>query len=105
MKTVEYLLICLMEEAAEVQQIAAKCLRFGLDNYHPDDAEMKTNFDELRREMDDLDAIRAMLQTLTSRQLKGDYYWETVQEKTSKVAHYMNVSRICGTLDEEEGAE
>ena len=34
MTNTEYLLTCLMEEAAEVQQIAAKCLRFGLDNHH-----------------------------------------------------------------------
>lgn len=103
MNKTEYLLVCLMEEAAEVQQIAAKCLRFGLDNYHPNDSERKTNFNELRRELDDLDAIRVMLQTVIKRQLRGDYYWPTIQEKENKVFHYMNVSRDCGTLQDQAG--
>ncbi|MFW8054257.1 hypothetical protein [Vagococcus fluvialis] len=32
----EYLLVSLMEECAEITQGAAKALRFGLDDCHPD---------------------------------------------------------------------
>ena len=31
----EYLLTCLSEECAEIQQAVSKALRFGLDNYNP----------------------------------------------------------------------
>lgn len=31
----EYLLVCLMEESSEIAQAAAKSLRFGLDDTHP----------------------------------------------------------------------
>lgn len=34
-RTPERKLVHLMEECAEVTHVAAKILRFGLDNYHP----------------------------------------------------------------------
>lgn len=98
----EYLLICLMEECAEVQQIASKCLRFGFSNYHPDDADKTPNYQQLRRELYDLDAIRAMLETVTRLNFTPSEARQTLVPKISKVSHYMDVSRDCGILEEQE---
>lgn len=48
------LLVRIAEEAAEVIQAATKALRFGADNFHPDDATKETNIHALWREADDL---------------------------------------------------
>lgn len=47
-------LIRLMEECSEVQQEAAKILRFGFDSFQPEDPTRELNRDRLRREMIDL---------------------------------------------------
>jgi hypothetical protein len=44
------LLVCLFEEAAEVTQIIAKILRFGIDSGHPRDG---NNTDRLHTEIGD----------------------------------------------------
>ena len=96
----EYLLICLIEECAEVQHIASKCLRFGLDNYHPDHPEA-TNQQELNRELNDLDAVRYMLSeyaTIFRSHIDPAIY----AKKIMKVDKYMAVSEECGTLSKEE---
>jgi hypothetical protein len=48
------LLVRLMEECAEVQQVAAKTLRFGPDSHHPQHTAQRTNRVELQRETLDL---------------------------------------------------
>jgi len=97
MNKTEYLLTCLMEECAEVQQIASKCMRFGLDNHHPSNPNV-TNATELQRELIDLDAIKFMLAeegtTSIGNALPGE-----VRRKIEKVTHYMGVSVECGTLE------
>ncbi len=35
MDITNYLLVCLMEESAEIAHAAAKSIRFGLDDSHP----------------------------------------------------------------------
>ena len=52
MNTTEYVLVCLMEECAEVQHAAAKALRFGLP----------LNREQLQREILDVQAIVELLQ-------------------------------------------
>lgn len=96
MNRTEYLLVCLMEEAAEIQQIASKCLRFGLDNYHPDRPETD-NLDELQRELTDFDAIRFMLNQ-SGVVYKGYSGLEEMLPKIQKVTHFMEVSKACGTI-------
>ena len=60
MKLREHLLVCLIEEAAEVQKAATKILRFGLrDEY--DGQAPETNLENLRQELADLEAIRYVL--------------------------------------------
>ena len=56
-----YLLVCLMEECAEIQKEAAKCLRFGESNWHPADPKITLNVDRLKYEIIDLCAIIEML--------------------------------------------
>jgi hypothetical protein len=50
-------LVMLAEECAEVVQIAGKILRHGYTSYHPDDADMTTNWTLLNRELNDIGAI------------------------------------------------
>ena len=103
MNKTEYLLVCLMEEAAEIQQIASKCLRFGLNNYHPDHPEID-NLDELQRELTDFDAIRFMLN-------QSDVIYKSysgvgeMTPKIQKVMHFMEVSKACGTLSASDNPE
>lgn len=47
-------LVRVMEECAELAQVAAKILRFGPDNWHPKDSNKTTNTVLLRREIADL---------------------------------------------------
>lgn len=55
----EYLLVCLMEEAAEVSQEAAKCLRFSPDHTCP--VSGKTNLHKLKVEFGQLLCLVEML--------------------------------------------
>lgn len=52
----EYLLVSLMEECAEIQQAAAKALRFGLNDHHPERPEA-TNELELLTEVYQLKSV------------------------------------------------
>jgi hypothetical protein len=99
MNKVEYLLICLMEEAAEIQQAAAKALRFGLDNHHPD--RMETNAQELQKELTDLDATRSML--ISENALPSGYHFIT--PKIKKVERYMQISEEFGILQRQDAGE
>lgn len=55
MNVKEHLLTCIMEEAAEVQQAAAKALRFGLNDGYP--GTDRTNIEDLAHEITDLLAV------------------------------------------------
>lgn len=94
MNDTEYLLICLMEEAAEVQQIASKCLRFGLENHHPEST--STNAEELSKECTDLIAVIEMLET--AKAIKAFTLFQSLKDKKEKVTTYMNVSKELGIL-------
>ena len=50
----EGILINIIEEASEVSQIAAKCLRFGLESFDPNDPDKTTNAVLLSREIGNL---------------------------------------------------
>lgn len=55
MNHVDYLLVCLIEEASEVQKAATKALRFGLDDFWA--KEDMTNRAALQEELHDLEGI------------------------------------------------
>ncbi len=55
-------LAILVEECAEVQQIACKILRHGYDSYHPDDKLKTANRRLLENEVDELLAVIMLMQ-------------------------------------------
>ena len=61
MNSKEHLLVCLMEEAAEVQKAASKMLRFGPCEYSPVDPAMVTNREALAREIYDFTEVVELL--------------------------------------------
>lgn len=95
MTETEYLLTLLMEEAAEIQQAAAKALRFGLDDRPPDSSRPTTNAQEIVGEVDDL---RGVIVMLTDRGLIPMSSLQRVIDKQRKVEHFMAYSVERGTL-------
>jgi NTP pyrophosphatase (non-canonical NTP hydrolase) len=97
MNKTEHLLTCLIEECAEVQKAAAKALRFGLDDHHPDLPAL-TNADEIAHEFVDMLAIIEMLRDeniIPALKLE-----QTTQAKKDKVLKYMAYAKERGTLSE-----
>jgi hypothetical protein len=89
MTRLEYLLIVLGEEGAEVAQDTAKALRFGLGDFKPGQTE--DNKRRLEREVAEVVAVAEML-GLTIRQ-------EDIAAKKLKVEKFMSYSRNIGTLE------
>lgn len=58
----EYLLVCLMEELAEVAQVASKIYRFGQNDWKPGTSEAAKNSFQLSAELGDLYGIIDMLE-------------------------------------------
>jgi hypothetical protein len=99
MKKVEYLLTCLAEECAEVQQIASKAQRFGLDNHQPERTE--TNLEELYKEIAHIDSVRILLER-EGILIEGSIMPQETTRHIAQIEQYMNVSRECGILEEQE---
>ena len=94
----EYLLTCLSEECAEIQQICAKAQRFGLDSHHPDDPEMRQNIHKLKVEINDLFGVLEWLESMG--------HWDgrvedkqLVLKKITKLGTMMEISRSLGKLE------
>lgn len=94
MNKVDYLLVCLMEECAEVQHACAKALRFGLDDHHP--SKGMSNVEDLMKELDDVYAIVALLQ---DEGIELDGSLGRIIEKKAKVSAYMKYSEERGKLE------
>ena len=94
MNPIEHLLICLVEECAEVQKAVSKSLRFGLSSSHTG-SEM-TNGEEISHELNDLIAVADMLVTAGAIPSHDDQ--EKSQEKTTKVHRFMETAVDLGTL-------
>ena len=94
---IEYLLTCLSEECAEIQQLCAKAQRFGLDSYHPDDPEERKNVLKLKLEINDLFGV---IKHLESRGLwDGNVADEPlIMAKRKKLNIMMDISRNLGKL-------
>lgn len=90
----EYLLVCLMEECAEIQKEASKILRFGLGDFDPNDKEKKSNIVRLAEEITDLKGILIML-NLENILLEFN---TLPTEKIKKVKKYMDYSKEKGIL-------
>lgn len=87
----EYLLTCLMEECAGIQQAVSKCLRFGMKNYHPDDPGMTSNEELLAIELTGMVAVAQLLGGKHAPKIReigaND---ETIVRKQTDVLHYFN---------------
>lgn len=94
MNKIEHLLTCLIEECAEVQKLAAKALRFGLDDHAPDSS--ATNSEDIAGECTDLLAIMEMLESEGIIPPFGDA--RLIQAKKDKVEKYMEYAKGRGTL-------
>lgn len=82
MTPIEHLLVCLMEECAEVTKDASKALRFGLNNKYQD----ASPAERLAEELDDLIGVREML---TDRGVIRGPSLEAIAAKKQKVIKYM----------------
>jgi len=94
----EYLLICLVEECAEVQQRATKMLRFGVTEVEP--GQPNNNVQRLHEELNDLHAI---LDLLESNSGEGIIYFRRdhrlIEAKIVKVRKFIKYSQQQGTLE------
>jgi hypothetical protein len=94
----EYLLICLMEEAAEVAQAASKCIRFGDDGTWP-------GYDgscivRLARELIDFMVVSEMASsTIAPLDLPDPELMARVKAKHEKLEAMMQRARELGILD------
>jgi len=100
MTRIEYLLVCLMEECAEVSQAASKSLRFGLgDRYKDKDTPEKA----LAAEILDLIAVIGMLQAENVADSDATTYMEGLSRKRDKVEKYILYSQERGIVNKESG--
>lgn len=97
MTRTQYLLICLMEEAAEVQQRASKALRFGLDEIQP--GQELSNEQRLIGEMHDFAAVASMLAVEGIVKPDKEGGENASQAKRKKVEKFMRYSLDLGVLD------
>jgi hypothetical protein len=102
----EHLLVCLMEEAAEVQQDCAKILRFGVGDFNPDDPEKRSNVQRLYEEIIQLTTIVDMMKDnqyffragVDKDVLSKLLIHERMARKRRRVLQYMDYARERGTL-------
>lgn len=94
MNKIEYLLVCLAEECAEVAQRCTKALRFGLSEVQ--DGQELTNEQRLKYELTDLYTLIYMLENegLNIESIDPDASFL----KEQKVKKYMNYVVTKGTL-------
>ena len=92
MNSEEYLLIVAMEESAELAQKISKGLRFGMDNYHPDDINQMPNAYRIIDEFYQLQSvIRRLQETGTLPSVSGDMASNPWSDKTNKVERYAEI--------------
>lgn len=96
MHAVQFLLLHLIEECAEVQQRATKALRFGLDEVQP--GQDLNNLQRLSGELNDLFAVVDLLQ-----QIEGGNHLVSDEDhqdaKFQKILQFACYSVEQGTLD------
>lgn len=110
MKEVEYLLIKLAEECAEITQRVTKALTFGLTERQADgpsdvkDGEaILNNLERIALEMADLEATFEVLQEKLNLSpetalIKFSLFNEALEKKKAKLQKYMDYSRSIGVL-------
>lgn len=93
-----YLLVCLIEECAEIIQRVCKAIRFGFDEVQP--GQDMNNLDRISQEVDDFQGVAQMLDLEGYKVLHFDDV--AIQNKIEKVRRYMPLSIERGMLESEE---
>jgi NTP pyrophosphatase (non-canonical NTP hydrolase) len=97
-----YLLICLIEECAEVIQRACKAIRFGLDEVQP--GQHLNNHDRISEELSDVQGVTVMLEVECD--IKVLHFDDiAIQNKIAKIRKYMPLSVERGMLEPATAAE
>ena len=86
-----HLLACLTEEAGEVSQLVGKCLRFGMEDFHPKTGNVPNQL-LLDAELNDLIAVAKMLGFEPST--------EQIEKKIKRVEKYIGYAKEKGFYGE-----
>lgn len=89
----QYLLICAMEECAEVSQRISKALRFGLTEVQP--GHEANNAERIMEEVVDLVTV---IKLLTEAGALPDFEWRESPAKRAKLQKYMEYSERMRVL-------
>ena len=92
MNKVEYLMLCLGEESAEVAKEASKCIRFTNGHRHAN----HTNLERLQIEYSQLLAV---IFKLREEGVEIELIPEEFEKKLRNLYDFMDVSRGLGTLE------
>lgn len=93
-----YLLVCLIEECAEIIQRACKAIRFGFDEVQP--GQPRNNLERISEEVDDFLGVAQMLELENHRVL---YFNDAaIERKIEKVNSFMPLSVERGMLERYE---
>ena len=93
----EHLLTCLNEECLEVAKDADKALRFGLDDWPPDDPLCVTNRERIVNELNDILGVARLL--VSRGILPADWQSENKQwAKGDRVLINMSRAKELGTV-------
>lgn len=103
MKMMQFLLLKLMEECAEVQQRASKMIQFGADETEP--GQPFTNTERLREELNDLIATIHIIEQNGFPPFPPAEFNEIVSKKASKILKFLVYSKDIGALKIEPDSE
>ncbi len=94
-----YLLICLIEECAEIIQCVCKAIRFGLDEIQP--GQGYHNLDRISFEVNDFIGVATMLDEECKLEILNNDEL-AIRRKIDKVHSFMPLSRERGMLEQEQ---
>ena len=97
-------LVNVIEEAAEVQQIAAKVLRHGFESRHPFKPHARTNREELERELGNLGTAAELMVAAGDVARRG--IKRGAEDKIASMIQYTHAQpkRLFGKLRDQLGA-
>lgn len=94
----QYCLLKIIEEAAEIQKVAAKMMQFGAESTDPNVHDSLTNIEELRLEANDLYGSLQALQTLVGHRI--NIRQDLIDAKVQKIMKYLSISKNLGKVHE-----